>query len=444
MEDFFKQFRDNLEQRPEPKFEARDWQDMQARLERDGPKRPAAFAWWWMAVPFMLLLTGSNAFFFWQWKKTEQQVSSLELRHDTVFHTRVVYTTDTIFRTRVIRERVVEYQTTYAPGRTDLLAGANELGVSKKWKSLNYNKLAVVENTSAGQKGKVDPQHVTAQDLGTAKNYTATQNQKSGNGDLTTIPTNGERTVEDQPTEQNITPLPIAGIHEVKLPEKTLDLTYCNASIPARKYKKSFADHLYTARPKGYQVGISSGLAYPFGRGVDFKSGYSIGARGALEFSPNLRLWVDAAYFKTLFLTDRMDDGRGVPPVAPPSTDYVFLQAEVPQPFVQYAAGMQYLFRSKHRLKPFVGLGLGAISLLTYDVVYEFQNPTLGTEWNLDVPIHQKGLISNFLLLPVGLEYGFSKHWNAQMQATYRYNWKETGVRSPNMLGIQGGLNYRF
>lgn len=405
MEDFFKQFRDKLENRPEPKLEERDWQDMQARLERDGPKRPAALAWWWMVVPFMLLLTGSNAFFFWQWKKTEQRVSSLELRHDTVFHTRVVYTTDTIFRTRVIRERVVEYQTANASRRYNLFAGVNE-----------------IQNSASG------------------KDIATIQNQKLGNEDLTNRPVG----VSGVGIKQDLTPLPIEGMQSVKFPRKNLSLPYFSATIPARKHKKSFSDHLYSLHPKGYQLGVSSGLAHPYGHGVDFKSGYSIGLHGALEFSPNLRLWIDAAYFKTQFLTDRMGNDIGVPQEAPPSTDYIFLQAEVPQPFVQYAAGMQYLFRTKHRLKPFVGLGLGAISLLTYDVVYEFKNPTLGIEWNLDVPIHQRGLISNFLVLPVGMEYGFSKHWTAQIQANYRYNWKETRVSAPNMLGLQAGLNYRF
>ena len=397
-----------------------------------------------MAVPFMLLLTGSNAFFFWQWKKAEQQVSSLEIRRDTVFHTRVVYTTDTIYRIRVIREKVVEYQTAYTSRQSDFLIGGNELSVSANGTGLVNKQFSGLEDALTGQKGQVDPLHSRAEDLETDKEAATTQNQQSGNGDPTNRPPNGGQGLADQSIEQNTTPLHTDGIHAVEYPRKTFDLPYFKVSLTAKKHRKTFYDHLSTARPKGYQVGISSGMAYPFGRGVDFKSGYSIGGHGALEFSPNLRLWVEAAYFKTLFLTNRMGADLGVPPEAPPSNDYVFLQAEVPQPFVQYTAGMQYLFRSKHRLKPYVGLGLGAISLLTYDVVYEFKNSTLGVEWNLDVPIHQKGLISNFLVLPVGLEYGFSKHWNAQIQANYRYNWKETGMRSPDMFGIQGGLNYRF
>ncbi|MFN0216620.1 MAG: outer membrane beta-barrel protein [Saprospiraceae bacterium] len=397
MEDLFKQFRDNLENRPEPKFEEQDWRDMQARLKRDARTGTTAFTWWWMAVPFMLLLTGSNAFFFWQWKKAVKQVSNLEFRHDTVFHTRIVYTTDTVYRTRVIRERVVDYQNTYTPGRSNLLFGANEFSVSEKKKGLIDNLIS-----------------------------------------------KGELTEANQPIQQDLRLLPIDAIHRVNYPKNNLYLAYYSPTIPPKKYKRSFADHLYTARPKGYQVGLSGGFAHPYGRGVDFKSGYSIGGHGAIEFSPSLRLWADAAYFKTLFFTDRMGDEIGVPMVAAPSSEYLFLKAEVPQPFFQYSLGMQYLFYSKHKLKPFVGLGFGAISLLPYDVTYEFENTTLGVEWNLDQEIHRQGLITNFLVLPVGLEYGLSKHWNAQVQATYRYNWKETGIRSPDMFGIQGGLNYRF
>jgi Outer membrane protein beta-barrel domain len=444
MEDLFKQFRDNLENRPEPKLEERDWQDMQARLKLNARTRPTAFAWWWMVVPFMLLMTGSNAFFFWQWKNAEQQVTSLRLRHDTVFHTRVVYTTDTVYRTRVIRERVVEYQNTYRPGRSNILAGAGELSVSENKKGLIDKQISKGEDLSTGQKVKIDLLHSKVQNVETSNNAAGIQSQHRGNNDLTTISTKGELAKGKQPIQQYIKPLPIAGINEVKYPKKVLNLAYHGIANPPKKYKKSFADHLYMARPKGYQVGLSSGLAHPYARGVDFKSGYSIGGHGVVEFSPSLRLCADAAYFETLFLTDRMGDDIGVPMVAPPSDEYLFLQAEVPQPFFQYSLGMQYLFRSKHRIKPFVGLGLGAISLLPYDVIYEFKNTTLGVEWNLDQTIHRQGLITNFLVLPVGLEYGISRHWNAQVQATYRYNWKETGVRSPDMFGIQGVLNYRF
>lgn len=144
MEDMFKQFRDNLENRPEPAFEARDWHDMQARLDQN--RHPVAFTWWWVALPFLLLLTGSNAFFIWQWKKAKQQVSTLEIRRDTVFHTRVVYTTDTIYRTRVVRERVTEYQTTYVEKSPDLFGRKSGLEALVVTPSMQADNFQVPEN----------------------------------------------------------------------------------------------------------------------------------------------------------------------------------------------------------------------------------------------------------------------------------------------------------
>ncbi|MBC7776812.1 MAG: hypothetical protein H7246_15365 [Phycisphaerae bacterium] len=421
MEDLFKEFRDNLDRRPEPAFEEHDWQDMQARLERDGRKHPAAFAWWWMAVPFMLLLTGSNAFFFWQWKRAEQQASTLEIRRDTVFHTRVVYSTDTIYRTRVVREKVVEYQPFYAQNQADLFDTKNGLEFLVVNPSMQADNLQVPENLQLPESFKLSG--------------SSFENKLSGSSGQTT---------KSERLAQNIVFLPPGDMPPLQFHRRPIKLPDYSVFVPVKKHQKSFSDHLYNARPKGYQAGISGGLAYPFGGGVDFKSGYSTGLHAALEFSPNLRLWADAVYFNTLYLSDRMGEDIGVPIEGPPSNDYIFLQAEVPQPFFQYSAGMQYLFHSKHRLKPLVGLGFGAISLLPYDVVYEFENTSLGLEWNLDKTVHQQGLVSNFLVLPLGVEYGLSKHWNGQIQARYRYNWKGAGVQSPNMLGIQGGLNYRF
>ena len=444
MEDLFKQFRDNLESRPDPAFEEHDWKDMQARLERDGLNRPTIFSWWWVAVPFMLLMTGTNSFFFWQWKKAEKQFSTLEIKRDTVFHTQVIHTTDTVYRTRIVRERVVEYKTSYAQERSDAFGRTGSLGNPRKGGELNESRKKEMGNAPLAQNAGTEQFIPNTQKVGADEAISGIQNVKTGNADLASVPAKADETVEDQPTLQNTTPLPLGGIHPVEYRRKPLKLTYCDALLPAKKHRKSISDHLYAARPKGFQLGASGGFAYPFGSGLDFKSGYSIGLHTAVEFTPNLRLWVDAAYYKTLFVTDRMGDGKGVPIEAAPSNEYIFLQAEVQQPFLQYSAGMQYLFQTKHRVKPFVGLGLGTISLLPYDVIYEFKNTTLNVEWDLEKTINRQGVITNFLVLPVGLEYGFSKHWNAQLQATYRYNWKGTGVQSPNMLGIQGGLNYRF
>ena len=436
MDDLFNQFRKNLEGRPEPRFDKRDWQNLEKQLGPSPEKRRGAFSWWF-ALPLLLLMTGSNAFFFWQWKKTEKQVSTLEIRRDTIYHTQVIHTTDTIYRTRVIRERVLEYQNSYAHGAVEAYEQSGNLENSQQSRLSGENSEQSSINTALQPRVPAD------------KGLPAVQKTaQPGATDVLNRDSSSEQAwaLQRNFNNQVLATLPNRSIRPVIYHQPKLSFPNFPLDIPAIQKKKTLMAHLYQARPKGFLLGVSGGLAFPFGKGLESKTGNIAGIHAAIEFSPRLRLWGEAAYLKSTFITKRMGDDIGVPIEVPPSAEYTFLQAEVPQPYLQYALGMQYLFRAKHKLKPFVGIGMGAISLQPYDVTYEFKNTSLDIEWNLDKTINGRaqGLITNFLVLPFGLEYKLSRHWNMQVQATYRYNWKVVGLQLPSMLGLHGGINYKF
>src|SRR5262245_18424900 len=104
MEDFLRRFRENLERRPEPAFEERDWEDLHGRLDRHGKKRRPAAAWWWVVLPFLLLSSGPTAFFYHKMKEARRQIDAMAMKRDTVFLTRTISRADTIYRTRILRE----------------------------------------------------------------------------------------------------------------------------------------------------------------------------------------------------------------------------------------------------------------------------------------------------------------------------------------------------
>jgi len=418
MEDLFKQFRENLENRPEPAFEERDWQDMQARLERDGNKRPVVFGSWWFALPFALLLSGGNIFFFWQWKAAERKIVQIEIRHDTIFHTRVIHTSDTVFRTRVLRERVLDYQASIAdPG--------------------------MALPTKTGYESSQPSETGTAQSPPILRQYP--DDVRSAQDGWANLPPNGEKIENGRPKVLNTTILPIETIQALRFKHRYQKRAESIVFIPAKRQKKALLTRIYEARPISFQLGVSGGWVYPVGKSLDYQSGSSAAVQAAVEFSHRIRLWADVSYSKTYFLTDRMGNDLGVPVVEPPSDEYVFSRAEVPQPLWQYSAGLQYLFRPTQRLKPFVGLGYGMVSLLSYDVTYEFKHPGLGVEWDYDKTENGQGLMANFGLLHAGLEYQVSKKWNAQIRANYRAEFgKTSSLKPPDVLGIGGALNYRF
>lgn len=395
MEDFFKQFRQNLDNRPEPPFEERDWRDMEKRLDRANNKRPAGFAWWWAAVP--LLLLGSNVLLYDGLRKANQRIATLEWQRDTVVLTNVVRITDTIFRARVERQTIVVHvREKEAPPFIDADA------------EMHVNHAKFLKNTPSEQ----------------------LRNQKAGTG--------------NQSFAEELDLLETASLSLARAEPERPEMPAVATDWVTKKRKKTFRRSLHAMRPKGFQLGFSGGWAYPFSNILEVQSGVAAGLQAMVEFSPNLQMWAEANWVRTRFETGRMGDDIGVPVVDAPSDDFQFVKAEAPQPSLQYSVGMQYLFRAHRKWKPAVGVGYGAVALLPYEVVYEFENKALGVEWNFDKPVNHSELLTDFLLLRLGLEHRLSTHWNGQLGVVWRTHLGKRSFYTSNMFSLQAGFRHRF
>lgn len=393
MEDFFKQFRDNLERRPAPSFELRDWQDLEKRLEKQKAERKAIPIWWWFAWPLLLLSLSANALLYSGLKTSGRQIV-YEIKRDTVFQTRVVFTRDTIYKTRI--ERIPS--------------------------SVNY----------AFSKKPLSPATNAPADTGTSNHLPVSLSAGNQSPANSILPTHVFPALPQRPPLFTYGLMPL-----LKLPEIPIEPV-------AQKQKRTLYHHLYSMRPKGFRLGVAGGWAYPHSTNPAHRGGYSAGLEAAVEFSPKLRLWISAMYTNTSYLSDRMDEGIGIPVVTPPSNDFTFVEAEASQPALEYTAGMQYLFNSSRRFKPFVGIGLGAVSLRPYEIVYDFENQPLGIEWSLDKEIGRHTFLTSLLLLRAGFEYDVSQHWSGFFRATWRSQMTKTDIRIPDMSGIQAGFMRRF
>ena len=413
MEDFFRQFRTNLEQRPEPGFEEQDWQALQKRLDQADKKRPLPLVWWWLGLP-LLLLTGSNAWFYRALQQANRQIATLEIRRDTILQTQVVHMTDPIYRTHVVRERIVEYLPAVFANRSEPASGR-----------------------PTDRSGEPHPAAAAAEQnraVSLSLGGTETSSKPADNA------SRNQNTLDNEPVTSTLDPLLFPNRYLTHAPTFTLE----EVPTPVIKRKKTFRQQLYTLRPKGFQMGITGGWAYPISQDLHRQRGSSMGLQAAVEFSPSLQLWLDALYFNVRFETDRMDPSIGVPVVPPPTDNFTFIKAELPQPSFQYALGMQHLFFPGRPLRPLIGLGYGVVSLLPYEISYDFEDQALGIEFIFEKQVPRTGLLTDFGLLRIGADYQLSRHWNAQLRATYRSNLEATGLQSPKMLGLQGGLNYRF
>ena len=417
MDNFFKQFKRNLENRPEPVYEGRLWD----RLEKDmdeREKKPRGGLFWWLAIPGVLLL-GMNVFLFAKLNNTNQRMSSLELQRDTVVQTKVIYKTDTIYKTIIQKEKTIRYASNTDSKNTvpnfrfpayefDIV---HPIALDKQFSGISSSAYAdtrehpFLNPYSKLQLGVVNdaPHHLLLQKA------------------------------------VNILPGSEIGLLDIPIPRIDSEV-----EIVEKKFKKTLRYHVARLQPRGFAVGLNGGWALPVNQGLFNKNGYQIGLTGSVDFSSDLRMWIDASYLNIRFETGRMDEAIGVPVIQPPTDEFVFEAAEAPQPSIQYSVGMQYLFNSKNKWKPFVGIGYGAVSLLPYEVTYDFENPNTNFEWIFEEQVNNRELITDFLFLQLGLDCEINKSWFWQFKTGYRTNLESKGFKSPRLMSIQAGINYRI
>jgi len=400
MEDFFRQFRTNWQNRPDPIFDEKDWEALQKNLDRQAPRRGlAVLPWWKFGVPLVLFLAASNVAFFWEWKQSQQKLAAVEKQRDTVWMTRIEYQTDTIFREQASLEKASWFLPQSLPGTFDY----------------------------AGRPMFTMP---LASNLATNL-----EESRSGN----TV----KKEVQSSAYWSDLESLPIPFFLSFAAKEPGLQ-TPAWVLLPASKHKKSLKQTLYALRPKAFAAGIEGGWAYPMQKGVQSQSGYSAGITASLGFSKNIWLWANAGYFNIHFRADRMGDDIGIPVVQAPSDDFSFQEAEASLPALQYGVGFDYHFQTAHRFKPLIGAGIGQISGIPYEITYDFVKASEGIEWSIDKQVTPQGRMPGFLLARTGFDYEIFRRWHWQMMASYRTSLNKTSRYFPQIWDLQTGLLYHF
>lgn len=407
MENFWKQFKDNLEERPEPAFDPKDWKAMEKKLDQQ-PSKPALAGWirWIPAAILALLLLGN----IYQFSRIQQALKQLEfspqksVQFDTIIQTKVVYITDTIYQSR---------------NATNPLPHSKYAALANNFNPLNF------------------------QFSKTPISLLPTQNQTSHRlGQSFSLPI----VPSTEPTN-----LPGQSIHNVlaELPTWTSELLELKGlklpePLPVQEPTLSFRQKLHSLKPQKFHLGLNLGTIYPLSSDFNAEFGFSTGIEGVIPFGKRLQLWINGSFNLFSFESKQIDASLGIPPVEPPSPDFFFTEAVASKAFLQYSAGFRYLIPTKRKLMPFIGLGYGAVSLLPYEVEYEFINPTLQVDWKVDQTVNQDTPISRFAIFQAGVERSLSKYWNWQILVQYQTTGQAQNALSPNLLSIQSGIQYKF
>ena len=403
MDDFFKQFKDNLDNQPEPHFEEKDWDSLEKRLTDKQEKRPLRHGLLWLLLPLFLMSLAANGVQYYGLKKTNQKMALLESHLDGVKQQTVVIQSDTIYKINTIYERDTFYKTKilYEPKIVYVTTSKDSFDTAFSNHSLLQPKTSI--KTIEGNTKAVDDKILNDNTLSQLKTRQP-QALILGKSNLSAA--------------LNFEPI-------IRIPRKTM------------------RERLEDLRPTGYNVGVSTGLAYPMSPISSKPSGYAFGLQGAVAFSSSVSLWADVQYMQLSYQADRMNDAIGIPVVAPPSNDFRFNLVKVNQPMLQYMAGLRYRFEGKKRVQPYIGLGFGAVTSLPYEIDYEFKNGGLGTVWEISQKINKQDTRWGYLLFDVGFEKRLSKQYRWQIGANYRLELAPTAP-SYRLLGIKTGLLFDF
>ena len=454
MDDFYKKIKDNIKNRPEPEFHENAWQRMQERMQQQTVSpvvRDNRFNKRTVLLLALLLLSSAllNLWLFSRLNNPQNAIQQIYTHQiDTILKTNVIYQRDTIFLngnniTKVIQPQYsnsknhnkIFYQTRYNSSRK-LFANLNPSAYN-----IN-NPFSISELTDSKNKSD-SPWNI----------YKTTPFSKItfANNALGLRGKAGADVNVKQPINYNKIPLeylatlPLENlIYNQDAPNDISDRLAAMKQIKEQNKKKKLAYHLYQMRPKSIALGFNGGTIFSTQNILSLKTGLITGLEADIIFSENLRLFTEFSYTISHYKKDQMGDKFGIPVTPSPSDDFEFFEARVELPAIQYSVGLEYLFTTKNKARPYIGIGVNAMSTLPYEVQYEFQKGIDDLELLVDKELKKKTLISNQLLIKFGLEYPLKNKWSLNFTSFYRYNLKDNDFGPPNSIGLKTGLLYHF
>jgi hypothetical protein len=450
--DFDNIFRRKIEQIPTPLPDENLWQNLNTSL--GNTPTPRATQWSKMALLALLLsLVASNVYF---WKKlnslTNNSVKS-EIKYDTINKQTIVYQYDTIVKNIYIKEKTTILRA----------AKSSEKSLQRSTKN-NFEKSQNANDLSNATKGKL-LQKSTNNDKIIVENGSEiiTENSKEIQKEKE-VP----KSTEEKKTTQNTNDFVKESVVQIENTVEKVDSLSQNKETQTIQ-KDSSAVATFTA-VKENKKNVEDFIPVPsniepvkksiFSRielGLQAKTGFLLGSNhnetgdySSLGFSlatrlaSHYRLFAEVDFEKVSL--DRRDSSSnfGVKKPIISNKDERFHHWEIrQQPVVQYHIGVTRFFSWK-KLEPSVGVAVGAMSVLPFEVRYqtEHENNKERKDYLAGKNSNSQTFLSD-IKAQLGLRYQLKKGFSVALNADYQYfinqksNWQ-------HQLGVGAGLHYTF
>lgn len=467
--DFDKLFSDKMRSATTPDFSDEDWQPLSQRLDGWQLRRWGILPLWWLGALSGLLLL-SNAIWWFSWRESNEQLSSLLQQALQVSENQTIAVSDTVYRTVLVHQYDTIYRTIIVrPVLEGGLATTPEEQLTKNQKTDQY---APARSGASGESNSRAGKTVTTADTPGKPSGTIANGDRTPPSDPVAegipdavadsqplVPPAGERDEIAENSEAFISLEEIAQMRAAETPVNSLPLRYTR-ELRRRHYQPVPLPPLadweavlpeqkkpFPLIPKTFHLGVGGGWSLPGASVIASKSGKVAGLAGEIGFSDRLSLVAEGSYNSLEFQGYVYDESIGLPTPNPPGDDYDFKYFETHnprKPLLQLTAAMRYRFSSDKKLSPFLGAGFATQWHPEYDLEYEYTHRSSGVEFSETVEVEELSKPLSFLHFEFGLSYSLSKRWELQAAGFYDAEARRSQIGIPRYYGLKTFLVYSF
>ncbi len=471
MDKFFEQFKDNLENQALPEYDARDWEDMKQRLEVNAsqPSSSTRFGKYWMvaasvAALFIVGLAASQFFLYQEVKKATHKITELEQQLEQKPSGDATFNIKTIESTTKKENIEQQIQNTKQSSNSNQVESNDSKKTLSTEKTTTFNqqqnittktvtKTIESDSKDASSNNQLSIRDKTSIDITNNKAITAATTKKSSAKTNTIQKPILNNIMQSIPTQSNTKVASNELINTSNLQflaalpfESKADLSFINlhptTKTNTQEDTKQNTLLMNLLKPEGAELGVHAGLFHTEKRGFRNFEGFSRGGQLKVIFTSGLRLWLSGDFRTFSYSTRNMEERLGVPPVPPPSDDFLFEEAFVNRSIWSADIGLKYAFFRNSDWQPYLGIGVGTSGILNNDTDYRFRNP-LTNELRTIEPPAPISLYEDYAIYKAGLAYWVTRKLTIQVEGSYREHFDKTSGL-PNVLNGQIGLFYMF
>lgn len=216
---------------------------------------------------------------------------------------------------------------------------------------------------------------------------------------------------------------------------------------PTNFNEKKINSDYHQIRPVGIELGLYVGNGLAFSNKIQNFRSFSRGIYGNVKFSNRLRLQVNYGVSDRNFSTNKIGNDSGIPEIDTPNDDFEFSEAKVDRKVQSTNVGLQYNLRSREKLQPFVGVGIGLHAVLDNTIDYKFMeiNQVQGvTNSIFTTQQYEREKNISSASVKIGFAYWMTKNWYGQFGGHFFNRVGDSNTRLNNFADIRLDIFYSF